>query len=85
MTDGGWATRAEVVTVSADRLTDPKTNNSYFVAAIRPDREELAPLPAVQLYPGMPATAMIPTEDVPTFRSLGWREIGPAAIDMGAT
>lgn len=52
----------EVITVSADRLTDPKTNNSYFVASIRPDFAELAALPAVRLYPGMPATAMIPTE-----------------------
>ena len=57
----------EVVTVSADRLTDPKTNNSYFVAAIRPDRQELAALPAVRLYPGMPATATIPTESRTAF------------------
>jgi HlyD family type I secretion membrane fusion protein len=52
----------EVVQVSADRLTDPKTNNSYFVASIRPDMAELARLPGVRLYPGMPATVMIPTE-----------------------
>jgi len=38
-----------------------------------------------QLIKEADGTAMIPTEDVPTFRSLGWREIGPAAIDMGAT
>ena len=63
----------EVVTVSADRLTDPKTNNSYFVAAIRPDLAELAELPAVHLYPGMPATAMIPTESRTAFDYL----VGP--------
>jgi HlyD family type I secretion membrane fusion protein len=57
----------EVITVSADRLTDPKTNNSYFVASIRPDSAELATLPAVRLYPGMPATAMIPTESRTAF------------------
>ena len=51
----------EVVQVSADRLTDPKTNEPYFAATIRPDLEELAKLPGVQLYPGMPATATIPT------------------------
>jgi len=63
----------EVVTVSADRLTDPKTNNSYFVADIRPDLAELAELPAVHLYPGMPATAMIPTESRTAFDYL----VGP--------
>ncbi len=52
----------EVIQVSADRLTDPKTNNSYFVASIRPDIAELARLPGVHLYPGMPATVMIPTQ-----------------------
>jgi HlyD family type I secretion membrane fusion protein len=57
----------EVITVSADRITDPKTNNSYFVASIRPDSAELATLPAVRLYPGMPATAMIPTESRTAF------------------
>lgn len=63
----------EVITVSADRLTDPKTNNSYFVASIRPDFAELAALPAVRLYPGMPATAMIPTEHRTAFDYL----VGP--------
>jgi membrane fusion protein, epimerase transport system len=52
----------EVVNVSADRLTDPKTNNSYFVASIRPDFGELAALPGIRLYPGMPTTVMIATE-----------------------
>jgi membrane fusion protein, epimerase transport system len=60
----------EVITVSADRLTDPKTNNSYFIASIRPDFAELATLPAVRLYPGMPATAMIPTESRTAFEYL---------------
>ena len=52
----------EVVQVSADRLTDPRTNASYFVASIRPDFSELATLPGIRLYPGMPATVTIPTE-----------------------
>jgi phage terminase large subunit-like protein len=38
-----------------------------------------------QLIKETDGTAMIPTEDVPTFRSLGWTEIGPDAIDIGAT
>jgi len=51
-----------VVTVSADRLTDPKTGSSYFVASIRPDMAALAELPGIRLQPGMPVTVMIPTE-----------------------
>jgi HlyD family type I secretion membrane fusion protein len=52
----------EVTSVSADRLTDPRANNSYFVASIRPDLDELAELSGVRLYPGMPVSVMIPTE-----------------------
>ncbi len=51
----------DVIQVSADRLTDPKTNNPYYVASLRIDQAELAELPNIQLYPGMPATVMIPT------------------------
>jgi multidrug efflux pump subunit AcrA (membrane-fusion protein) len=43
------------------RLVDPKTNNPYYVALVRVDAAELAALPNVKLYPGMPATVMIPT------------------------
>jgi epimerase transport system membrane fusion protein len=50
-----------VVQVSADRLTDPKTNEPHFLATIRPDLDAIAKLPGVQLYPGMPATVTIPT------------------------
>ena len=51
----------DVIHVSADRLTDPKTNNPYYVAFVRVDEGQLAALPNVKLYPGMPATVMIPT------------------------
>ncbi|MBR1279240.1 HlyD family type I secretion periplasmic adaptor subunit [Bradyrhizobium sp. AUGA SZCCT0283] len=51
----------DVVQVSADRLTDPKTNNPYYIAFVRIDEGELAALPNIKLYPGMPATVMIPT------------------------
>jgi multidrug efflux pump subunit AcrA (membrane-fusion protein) len=53
--------QGKVLTISADRLTDPKTNNSYFAAVILPDRGALAALSGVRLYPGMPATVTIPT------------------------
>jgi epimerase transport system membrane fusion protein len=53
--------RGKVLNISADRLTDAKTNHSFFVVMIRPEYAELATLPGVRLYPGMPATVMIPT------------------------
>jgi HlyD family type I secretion membrane fusion protein len=51
----------DVVQISADRLTDPKTNNPYYLAFVRVDENELAAMPNIKLYPGMPATVMIPT------------------------
>lgn len=51
-----------VLQISADRLTDAKTNAPYYVALVRLDQAELARLPQVKLYPGMPATVMIPTQ-----------------------
>jgi HlyD family type I secretion membrane fusion protein len=65
----------EVVHVSADRLNDPKTDNAYFVATIRPDLAELAELANVRLYAGMPATVMIPTESRTAFDYI----VGPLA------
>jgi HlyD family type I secretion membrane fusion protein len=53
----------DVFQVSADRLTDNKTNNPYYTALVRVDENELAELPHIRLYPGMPATVMIPTID----------------------
>jgi HlyD family type I secretion membrane fusion protein len=53
--------RGEVIQVSADRLTDPKSDKSYYTALIRLDGAELAAIPHVKLYPGMPASVNIPT------------------------
>ena len=50
-----------VTQVSADRLTDERTGVPYYTALVRIDRDELAALPNVKLYPGMPALVMIPT------------------------
>jgi hypothetical protein len=44
-----------------DRLSDLKTNNPYYVAFVQIDQAELAARPNIKLYPGMPATVMIPT------------------------
>ncbi len=53
---------AEVITVSADALTDQNSGLNYFTADLRIPPEELRRLPdGVQITPGMQATAMIRT------------------------
>jgi len=52
---------ALVKNVSADSLTDERTGVSYYAARIEVDRDELAALEDVKLYPGMPAEVMIVT------------------------
>jgi multidrug efflux pump subunit AcrA (membrane-fusion protein) len=44
-------------------LTDKRADNPnyYYVALLRIDENDLAELPHVRLYPGMPATVMIQT------------------------
>jgi len=68
----------EVVRVSADRLTDPRTNNPYYVVSVRPDMAEIAKLPGVHLSPGMPATVTIPTESRTAFDYI----VGPLAMSF---
>jgi len=52
-----------VARISADRVTDTKSGFPYYVADIVVDPEELAAAPQIQLYPGMPASVMIVTEE----------------------
>ncbi|MGX5844397.1 HlyD family type I secretion periplasmic adaptor subunit [Mesorhizobium sp. ArgA1] len=52
-----------VARISADRVTDAKSGFPYYVADIVVDPEELAAAPQIQLYPGMPASVMIVTEE----------------------
>lgn len=47
--------------VSADRITDPKSEKSYHLARVIVDIDELAAHPDLKLYPGMPAVAFIET------------------------
>jgi HlyD family type I secretion membrane fusion protein len=56
-----------VAEISADRLVDQKTGVPYYIAMVRLDKEELSKLPQIQLYPGMPATVMIPTGERTAF------------------
>ncbi len=53
--------RGEVVSISADRLTDQRSGGTYFVASIRPDAASLDETAAMRLHPGMPGTVFIPT------------------------
>ena len=48
--------------VSADRLTDQRTGIPYYVATVDVDPVELADSPEIKLYPGMPATVMVTTQ-----------------------
>jgi HlyD family type I secretion membrane fusion protein len=50
----------KIETVSADKQTDQRTGNSYYTARIILD-EGLDQLKGLELYPGMPAEAMIIT------------------------
>lgn len=52
-----------VTHISADRVTDSKTGLPYYVADITVDPAELAAAPQISLYPGMPASVMIVTEE----------------------
>jgi HlyD family type I secretion membrane fusion protein len=49
----------EVSWVSADRVDDDKTGMSYYTTRIEVDRDQLATLENVRLYPGMPVEVMI--------------------------
>lgn len=68
----------EVTQISADRLTDPKTNNPYYTAFVRIDEAELAAMPNIKLYPGMPATVMIPTVQRTAFEYI----VGPLIMSF---
>ena len=52
---------AKVTRVSADAVTDERTGLTYFLATIEVGRDQLARVPNVKLYPGMPVEAAIVT------------------------
>ena len=51
----------EVIEVSADSLTDPKTGEPYYAVRIRVPAEQLTLLRDKRLVPGMPIQALIKT------------------------
>jgi HlyD family type I secretion membrane fusion protein len=70
--------KGEVLQVSADRLTDNRTGNPYYVALVGVDQKEVTELPNIKLYPGMPATVMIPTVERTAFDYI----VGPLAMSF---
>jgi HlyD family type I secretion membrane fusion protein len=64
--------------VSADRLTDERTGFAYYTALITVDPRDLAATPDIRLYPGMPATVMVTTEERTAFDYL----VGPLAASF---
>lgn len=50
-----------VTNVSADRITDPRTGQSYFVATVSVDRSALKAFPDARLIPGMPVEVALDT------------------------
>ncbi len=53
--------KGAVAWVSADRITDPKTNQIYYSARIKIDHEANKDIKLPPLYPGMPVEVMIVT------------------------
>lgn len=51
----------ELTSISADRLVDEKTGESYFLAKVKVNQEDLVDNPEVQLMAGMPAEVMLVT------------------------
>jgi membrane fusion protein, epimerase transport system len=49
--------------VSADRLTEERTGQAHYLAAIAVSPNELAAWPQIRLQPGMSATVLIPTQE----------------------
>lgn len=50
-----------VRTISADRITEERSGNTYYLTRVEIVDEEFLELQEVDLYPGMPAEVMIPT------------------------
>ena len=68
----------DVIQVSADRLMDDRTDKPYYTVLVRVDEQELAALPNIRLYPGMPATVMIPTTERTAFQYI----VGPLVMSF---
>jgi membrane fusion protein, epimerase transport system len=64
-----------VTSISADRLEDRMTGESYFLARVEIDSDELDKLDGVELKPGMPVEAMVNTGSRTMLEYL-WEPVG---------
>ena len=71
----------EVIQVSADRLLDNRNGSPYYLAQIRIPEGQLAAMPGIKLYPGMPASIMIPTIERSAFDYI----VGPLMTSFDAS
>ena len=53
--------QGNVITVSADRLTDPHTNNPYYLARVAVSPEGIKNRGDKKIQPGMPVEVIIKT------------------------
>ena len=68
----------EVLQISADRIVDNKSGLPYYSLLIRVDQSAVDAIPNASLYPGMPATVMIPTARRTAFEYV----VGPLAMSF---
>ena len=61
---------AKVLFISPDRITEPETKESWFVATIEVDAASLKNYPQVRLQAGMPAELFVTTPDRTLFQYL---------------
>ena len=61
---------AKVMFVSPDRVTDPDTEQAWFIATVEVDAESLKHYPQVHLHAGMPAELFVTTPERTLFQYL---------------
>jgi HlyD family type I secretion membrane fusion protein len=61
---------AKVVFISADRVTDSDTHESWFVATVEVDAASLKSYPQIRLHAGMPAEVFVTTPERTLFEYL---------------
>ncbi|MCR4265864.1 HlyD family type I secretion periplasmic adaptor subunit [Nitratireductor sp. ZSWI3] len=70
--------RGEIISVSADKITDPNSGASYFALRARLNPDDLSDL-RVRLQPGMPAEVIVTTKS----RTLAAYLLGPLLDEVG--
>lgn len=55
--------RGEIASISADRLVDQASRMPYYTVTVTVNPKDMAASPQLQLYPGMPASVMITTQE----------------------